>query len=340
MIDRKSLIEDYQQVAQELDKRPTLAEYQEHGEYSSQPIYDRFDSFEALKEAAGFKTGQQRVGDETLLQDVQRVAEKVGRSPPIQVYREHGNHSGNTLKRRFGNWNKTLKAAGLEPTDHSEHWEDTERDDWRTHQKHVETTCDYCGETFQKRQDEAERTDRDFCDHECMGNFMSELTEEDARAWKGKEEISCETCGETRKVVPALADSARFCSQECMLKWRNEYLSGKNNPRWKESPRYRYYGLSWPEQSSKALERDNHTCQLCGRSNEESLQKWDERLTVHHIKRFYDFAAHDVANELPNLLSVCKTCHSRLENKSATIPQEVSERQQEWLTDVPTELYD
>ena len=42
----------------------------------------------------------------------------------------------------------------------------------------------------------------------------------------------CEQCGKEYKVRPSQVDKRRFCSRECMGKWRSEYQTGENNPAW------------------------------------------------------------------------------------------------------------
>jgi len=338
MVSQSDLIQDYQQVASELDKQPTLNEYNEHGEHSSYSVYNEFESFDELKQKAGFEAGKYSIRSEDLIEDIQRVADEIGRAPPVEVYREHGEYNFKTPKRRWGSWHDVLEACGFEPTNHSEHWKETDYDDAGKYRNRVEFVCDYCGTTDQKRRRELERRDKNFCSRGCKAKSMSEQTGSASRAWKEKVEIECEVCGDTREVVPSKADGSRFCSQDCMLEWRAEYLSGENNPRWNDSPKYRYYGPNWEEQAAKARDRDNHECQFCPRDRQDSLEEWGEILTVHHIKRFYDFASYEVANELPNLITTCKECHTSLDMGTMAVPEPVKEKHGEWLETVPGEL--
>lgn len=56
----------------------------------------------------------ERVADETLIADVQRVAADLGRnSLRFHEYKARGKFSPNTVVRRFGTWNKALELAGL-----------------------------------------------------------------------------------------------------------------------------------------------------------------------------------------------------------------------------------
>lgn len=61
--------------------------------------------------------GLERINTLTLLIDVRRVTEKLGRPPTITEYDDLGNHSTKTIYRRFDSWDDSLLAAGLDPTD-------------------------------------------------------------------------------------------------------------------------------------------------------------------------------------------------------------------------------
>jgi len=53
------------------------------------------------------------ISDEELLQDLRRVATKLGKSPTSGEYGEQGSYGLNTQIRRFGKWNEAKIAAGL-----------------------------------------------------------------------------------------------------------------------------------------------------------------------------------------------------------------------------------
>lgn len=318
-IDKDELIADYQRVAEELGKRPTLAEYNDRGDYSQQPIYSKFGSFEDFKAAAGFATGEKKVPDEKLIQDLQRVADDIGRTPPVMVYDEHGEHNSKTLKRRFGNWNEVLQEAGLEPTDHSEHWKDVEPT--LGEYGNTEAECATCGATIYRKQYDLDRYDRVFCDAECRNKWQAEQTGQDAYAWEGGNvPIDCEICGQTRMVKPARADTSRFCSQECMLEWRSELFTGEGHPRWNPDSEEQYYGKNWYPQRRKALQRDNRECQLCGKDHEQHIRDHNREHDVHHIIPFDHFDDYRDANRLENLITLCAFCHQKVENGLLTVP--------------------
>lgn len=70
----------------------------------------------------------------------------------------------------------------------------------------------------------------------------------------------------------------------------------------------RGYGDNWPKQRTKALERDDYTCQQCGLKS--------KRNHVHHVRKIKYFANthtgevdYEAANNLENLKVLCPKCH-------------------------------
>jgi 5-methylcytosine-specific restriction endonuclease McrA len=321
---RADVIKDYQQVAQQLDKRPTLDEYNEHGEHSSTLVYKFFDSIQELKAEAGFEKGEHTIPTQDLKDDLQRVADEIGRAPPVEVYREHGEYNFKTVKRRFGSWHDVLNEAGFEPTDHSENWSDTTYSEYE--RPKVVVPCDYCGEPTKKREHQLKWVENVYCDEDCKYAHHAAQTGEDAPAWEGgKVAISCEVCDDTKRVRPAKVDKSRFCSQDCMIEWRTKQFSGEDHPRWKGGYE-RYYGPNWRQQRRKARQRDEYECQQCGLSREEHNEKWGCDPVVHHIERFGDFDDYEEANRLKNLVTLCKQCHGLVESGRVELPESVAKR--------------
>jgi DEAD/DEAH box helicase domain-containing protein len=68
------------------------------------------------------------------------------------------------------------------------------------------------------------------------------------------------------------------------------------------------YGPNWEHQRYRARERDGFRCQICGEYESDSAHH------VHHIKPFRTYSNYSGANKLENLVTLCSTCHSRVEN--------------------------
>lgn len=72
------------------------------------------------------------------------------------------------------------------------------------------------------------------------------------------------------------------------------------------------YGVNWSKQRKKCLERDGYTCRVCGTPESEISRE----PSVHHItpRTQFDGAPREM-NALDNLVTLCPTCHGRLEGK-------------------------
>ncbi|MCB0216951.1 MAG: DEAD/DEAH box helicase [Chloroflexi bacterium] len=84
--------------------------------------------------------------------------------------------------------------------------------------------------------------------------------------------------------------------------------------RWHHDP-VRDRGPSWPRQALRARERDGRRCRLCN-----APERADRAHDVHHIRPFRDFGwqkglneRHLEANDLDNLITLCKACHRSAE---------------------------
>ncbi|MFQ6101875.1 MAG: DEAD/DEAH box helicase [Anaerolineae bacterium] len=95
-------------------------------------------------------------------------------------------------------------------------------------------------------------------------------------------------------------------------------LSGELTTRLQEAgvlPPPADYGPNWPTQRDAARARDGYRCQQCGTPEQEGRQH-----DVHHITPFRAFSyvpgvndLYKLANRLENLITLCPTCHRRVE---------------------------
>jgi len=79
----------------------------------------------------------------------------------------------------------------------------------------------------------------------------------------------------------------------------------RENNLWQSSPNQ--YGKNWPRIRLEVITRDENRCQICGLSfNSHSLH-------VHHKTPFRSYSDPEIANESHNLITLCPTCHKRVE---------------------------
>jgi len=130
--------------------------------------------------------------------------------------------------------------------------------------------------------------------------------------------VPCANCGKELIRQPYRANGYKyqFCDMKCLGEWRSKNITGENSPRWKGGDLPGYRGPNWIEQSKAARKRDGYRCQHCGISEKKNGRKLD----VHHIMPFRTFnyipeenENYKQANELSNLITLCRTCHQLAE---------------------------
>jgi 5-methylcytosine-specific restriction endonuclease McrA len=186
----------------------------------------------------------------------------------------------------------------------------------------VEYVCDYCGSTNRGKAAEV-KSGNNFCDTECMARYRSEnyAGENHPRWGGGLVELNCEICGSTFTVKQARRDTARFCGPECFGEHVSKTQSGKQHYNYQGGVSL-HRGPNWTRKKRKVRQRDNHTCQLCGKSKSDNGQA----LSVHHKTPIRDFIEggecdYEKANHPSNLISLCNSCHGYVERMAPLMPQ-------------------
>lgn len=182
----------------------------------------------------------------------------------------------------------------------------------RSKRTSVEAICDHCGIAFEKKLSQHTFTQKHFCSRSCMGKWQSQN-------WIGKDnptyssvDCTCTICGKefTRTPFHISNGEGKFCSNKCKGVWISENRSGPNSPYWRGG-KVRYRGADWKRQCEQARKRDKHRCQRCGIHE----KKLSYKLDVHHIVPYRSFprGQYKLANQLCNLISLCRSCHIRIE---------------------------
>ena len=106
------LIADLKRVAADLQKSPTMDEYNERGAYHSSTLCIRFGSwFKALEAASLDKTRSPlNIPEEELFQNLEEVWIKLGRQPRYKEFQKPlSKYSSGTYERRYGSWRNALE---------------------------------------------------------------------------------------------------------------------------------------------------------------------------------------------------------------------------------------
>lgn len=121
--------------------------------------------------------------------------------------------------------------------------------------------------------------------------------------------ITCPTCGLSLEYAGRkryFAQFRKFCSTECWYGYLRTHPEAHN---WFKGGYEPYYGPNWRHQAKLARQRDDHACRVCG------VHQFNPRLDVHHLNPRRSFGRDDfeAMNALDNLITVCKSCHTKLE---------------------------
>jgi len=156
----------------------------------------------------------------------------------------------------------------------------------------IKKICLVCGIEFEVS---PHKKNRKFCSHECQHKYQ---VGKNCSTYKcGKIKKICLVCNREFEVFPS-GKNIKFCSQECYFKYQNNV----NNPNWKGGISFLPYCYKFNNKLKEEIrERDNQTCQLCGKNEDENGQK----LSIHHIH-------YDKENCDPDLITLCNSCNGKV----------------------------
>lgn len=199
--------------------------------------------------------------------------------------------------------------------------------------RRVECTCKQCGKQFSMPQCRIDKGDGKYCSRDCYSlsrhkridcvciicgksfyEFPSGIKEGRGRFCSRKcsdkshrVECICQYCGKSFSLMASrLKDhEQKFCSRDCM----SLAIRGKNSPSWRGGHSSKR-GENWNKQRRLAYERDQGRCQHCGKSHKEGHRRFD----IHHIRPYHSFNGdYLAANDLTNLITLCRKCHKQAE---------------------------
>jgi 5-methylcytosine-specific restriction endonuclease McrA len=291
---KEECVRALRKVANQLGKSPSQREYDNtisEGEISAANIKHQFSSWNAAKEAAGLEVVEKHGWTKSeVINSISRVSEQHDGQLSKRVYlklKQPTDPSVDTIMRLFGSWNQALDSAGLLP-------------------QPSQYTEEECIEALQYVAEKIGRSPR-------IREYRRHRRPTDPVPWVMKNSF------ESWNDMKELADLYAYDD--------GSYL---------EFP----YGSNWRNIAEQARERDNYKCRSCGLTSEEHTDIYDRDLEVHHLHKIMSFfeilpdklkddirseeslsesdrkaveRILDKANDLTNLVTVCKKCHSQLE---------------------------
>lgn len=125
-------------------------------------------------------------------------------------------------------------------------------------------------------------------------------------------ERKCTVCWDGVERYPSgFAGSVAVCSEACRQVWLSNAFTGDGHPNWKGGGD-EAYGTGWNGVRRRALERDDHSCMICGKTKADIGRNPD----VHHIVPVRTFVEADGADKRDahvrrNVASLCSACRRR-----------------------------
>jgi len=112
-IPREDLLDDLRRVAELCEGTPSATDMNEHGEFWASTYRRRFGSWNSALKAADLQPTPepQKLSEEELLAEIQRLADKYGSPPTFNEMTEHGAYGTSTYIRHFGSWSAAVEKA-------------------------------------------------------------------------------------------------------------------------------------------------------------------------------------------------------------------------------------
>jgi len=144
-----------------------------------------------------------------------------------------------------------------------------------------------------------------------------ELTDEE---WLREEYVGEErTISEIAEECGCGANTVRNRLKRYGIETRSYNPEGEQHPNWNGGPQP--YGPGWNASKRRTVrERDGHTCQdpTCSVTQDDHLDRYDEKLHVHHLIKARDLDDPEERNAAENLITLCRDCHQRWERMAET----------------------
>lgn len=110
------LLNHIRQLAEEIDRTPTVSDMRSMGATTVSSIQDRFGSWNEGLRQAGFEINSRvAIPESELLNEIGTLAEKLGHVPTGEDMAEHGQFSIRPYFNRWDGWQDAVRAAGYEP---------------------------------------------------------------------------------------------------------------------------------------------------------------------------------------------------------------------------------
>jgi hypothetical protein len=253
---------------------------------------------------------------EKLLEELQRLARVLEKSPTAREMKKHGDYSVPPYFREFGSWNDALDAASLRAN----------HDYNLGCQKLLDELSSLAGDLGYPPTKE---------DMDQFGRYSSNPYYRVFDSWNealrasnlevhyhrdaSREDLLNEIRRLARKNTPPgriqMANNGKYSPQAYYTRfgsWNSAVREAGFEPRrYAPGNRREYdYGDGWNESKREHVRtRDDRECKHCGMSEGHHRERFGERLHVHHLIPAEEFDLGEDRNDVRNLVSLCRLHH-------------------------------
>lgn len=316
--DNQALLDELQRLEDMLGRTPSQTHLKQHSEYNKKSYKRAFGGWNAALREAGMEPNRENYTKAECLTDIRAVAEDLEHPPKMREHDNHGEISTVTIRRKFESWVEAVQAAGLDGS-HVRTYNIT-REQFI---EEIRAVGAELGETPTKE------------DMDKLGAYASVTIQKRFDTWsealrragfepnvKPTVTVECTYCGEATEKIQQHVKRAEnmFCNEECHWEWLREgnAPAGAEHHQSKPDTSSPEYGSGWHVQRRKARERDGYVCQRCGIDDAAHESTYGCELHVHHIEAWDEFDDPDARNKLTNLITLCASCHTKIEQLPLT----------------------
>lgn len=332
-IPENELLAELERVATRLSDSPTKKEFDEHGQFCSATYVNRFGTWNDALELVDLQPSRNfDIPTESLKTELLRVGEKLGKPPSVAEARELAEYSVSTYEREFGTWNEALAAVGYEVNQHKT----------VSNEDLIRNLQELASDLGSPPTVVENRRHGEYSLNAYQNNFGSwnEALSVAGLERNSKHDIPRnDLLQEIHRLKddlghPPILAELKSHGQYSHIPYVNKFGSWSNalqeagltpweTRRLKPHP---IYSVGWTEKLRERIRtRDGRKCMSCGLSEKTSIERYGRRLTVHHICGARTSENPAVFNAPRNLISVCLSCHTEMEEHTPGLPPHIDQ---------------
>lgn len=109
-VSAEELVDEFERVGNQLEKRPTRSEFEKHSQFEADDVYDHFDSWYGIVQAAEINSATRQ----DLLHELYRLKKELGVPPLAAQIKEDGRFSAYDYQMEFGSMEEALEKIGID----------------------------------------------------------------------------------------------------------------------------------------------------------------------------------------------------------------------------------